>query len=119
MPGSYTWKAETISHPYGCVCRLDPNYVFCGCQGVGGYFAGPLNPTQYTKELADAKAKSEAEAEQKAKELEAYKSSSTYDEDKAFLKTIFVRSTYTYIDDPRNAEFVKENAEEARNSPPR
>ncbi|WP_157836053.1 hypothetical protein [Pseudomonas sp. H1h] len=122
MPGSYTWKSESIWHPKNCQCNKDPNYVFCSCYGNGGYFAGPLNPTEYIKELAIATANREAQEAVEREALEKYKSSQQYVDDKALLNKLLepqpTQVSYTsepsnepsYIDDPKYAARVKEEA---------
>ncbi|WP_157836046.1 hypothetical protein [Pseudomonas sp. H1h] len=87
MPGSYTWKSESIWHPKNCQCNKDPNYVFCGCYGNGGYFAGPLNPTEYTKELAIATANREAQEAVEKEALENSRSSQDYLNKTGYLET--------------------------------
>ena len=96
MSGSYIWKDIMIWHPIGCECRKDPNYVFCNCQGCGGYFAGPLNPTEYSAKIESENAAKEAERlkmeqekrEREEAELNTYKVSPKYQEDLANLKKL-------------------------------
>lgn len=72
MPGSYIWTSASIWHKVGCTCSLDPNYVPCGCQGAGGYYAGPTDPNEHTKMLAAEKEK-QAKEKKDADDLAAIK----------------------------------------------
>ncbi|WP_148060171.1 hypothetical protein [Pseudomonas frederiksbergensis] len=121
MPGSYRWTAPSILHPVGCQCRADANYVFCGCNGLGGYFSGPLNPTQYIQDLAAAGSQRIA-AENKAKEdaaalagreRETYMQSPNYTDDLTLLVNLEYRPD-NYESIVNNPDSVKLYANKAR-----
>ncbi|WP_139831337.1 MULTISPECIES: hypothetical protein [unclassified Pseudomonas] len=49
---AYTWKKDSIWHPFGCKCRFDPMLSGnMGCSGAGTWHSGPLDPTDYTERL--------------------------------------------------------------------
>ncbi|MFJ2283895.1 hypothetical protein ACIOUG_22550 [Pseudomonas sp. NPDC087803] len=103
MPGSYIWKGASIWHKVGCTCSSDPNYVICGCQGAGGYFAGPENPTEYTLLLAAAEEKRKKE-EQEAADLAEVNAAEQH---KKNLDAI------AFLDAPK--DFKKENRDKVAN----
>ncbi|MEB0044094.1 MULTISPECIES: hypothetical protein [unclassified Pseudomonas] len=92
MTGSYLWTAASIWHPTGCQCRFDLNYVACGCFGSGGWAAGPLNPTEYTQELAEAAKNAQEEADAIAQNLRAQaeldEQANDYEMDREFLENL-------------------------------